>query len=254
MLKKLVFGLIAFAALVSPLDVVEAATTGASTCTGGPIAAGTYQSLTVTGNCSLPSSGVVTVLGNLIVAPNAVLNALTPATLNVFGSITVGKGAIAVVGCSPAAGCNVTTTDRINGNVSADQPLAVIIHSAIIGGSVAVNGGGGGVNCNFNMALIGCDHGFPSPLFTDFEDNRIGGSLVVSNMQSCFFGVFRNHVGGTVSVTNNTFADPDATEIATNTISGNLACSGNSPAAQVGDSGGQPNIVRGRKTGECASL
>ena len=32
---------------------------------------------------------------------------------------------------------------------------------------------------------------------------------------------------------------------------GNLACSGNSPAVQLGDSDGSPNLVAGNATGEC---
>jgi hypothetical protein len=37
-------------------------------------------------------------------------------------------------------------------------------------------------------------------------------------------------------------------------VSGNLACYNNSPQAQIGDSGGGPNIVGGQKLGECATL
>jgi hypothetical protein len=47
---------------------------------------------------------------------------------------------------------------------------------------------------------------------------------------------------------------PDSTEIVTNTISGNLICQGNSPAAQIGDSGGSPNDVGGNKIGECSGV
>jgi hypothetical protein len=43
-------------------------------------------------------------------------------------------------------------------------------------------------------------------------------------------------------------------EVVTNTIYGDLECSGNSPAPQIGDSGGSPNIVFGLKLGQCASL
>jgi hypothetical protein len=43
-------------------------------------------------------------------------------------------------------------------------------------------------------------------------------------------------------------------EIVTNTIAGNLSCFDNVPHAQVGDSGGAPNMVGGQKRGECASL
>jgi hypothetical protein len=252
MIRRLAMSFGLAAALLAPLQSVEAATNG-SVCTDGTVAAGNYTSLTITGNCSLPQSGVVNVTAGLTVAPGAVFNALTPATLNVSGGVSVGKQAIAVIGCSPAAGCNVTTSDRITGQLTADQPLALIVHSTSIAGGVSVNGGGGGVNCKVNPALAAIV-GFPSPLFTVFEDNQVSGGLTVSQMQSCFFDVIRNDVNGGVQVTNNTFADPDANEIVTNTVSGNLACSGNVPAAQVGDSHGSPNTVSGRKTGECATL
>ena len=41
----------------------------------------------------------------------------------------------------------------------------------------------------------------------------------------------------------------------TNVIHGNLACFGNSPAAQVNPAdGGQPNVVGGKKLGQCEHL
>lgn len=48
-----------------------------------------------------------------------------------------------------------------------------------------------------------------------------------------------------------TMADPDAMEIATSTIRGDLACFANSPAIQFGDSAGSPNIVGGLASGQC---
>ncbi|MBV9412333.1 MAG: hypothetical protein JO148_12105 [Acidimicrobiia bacterium] len=57
-----------------------------------------------------------------------------------------------------------------------------------------------------------------------------------------------------VSVTGTTgtgpFPDDVGVEIEANHISGNLGCSGNTPAA-VND--GQPNTVTGNRTGECAA-
>ena len=82
----------------------------------------------------------------------------------------------------------------------------------------------------------------------------LGHAVVVDNMRSCWFGFIGNVVGGNVSITNNRFADPDANEVVSNTIVGNLNCFNNVPQAQVGDSGGMPNIVTGVKRGECASL
>jgi hypothetical protein len=57
-----------------------------------------------------------------------------------------------------------------------------------------------------------------------------------------------------VLIAQNVMADPDANEIVTNVIGGNLACVHNNPAAQEGDSQGAPNVVAGRKLGECSTL
>ena len=84
--------------------------------------------------------------------------------------------------------------------------------------------------------------------------------MIVSGWQGAWFGVIRNVTHGSVIVTNNvgvTIGDLgtlDSTEVATNTIGGNLICLHNSPPAQLGDSGGSPNVVAGLKLGECAGL
>jgi hypothetical protein len=250
-LLKICIGLAAVACLVAGTGVAgPAQAAGAlsrATCSGGAITAGTYSSLTVTGVCFIPS-GTVTVLGNLIIAPNAALNAATgTGQLNVSGNALVGKNATFVLGCSPEAGCDHTTSDRVSGNVVADRALALIFHSNTIRGNVIVQGGGGGVTCATPMP-------FGGPAYSTFEDSHINGNVVVSGYHSCWFGLIRNSVHGNVILTNNTFADPDAMETVTNTISGNLICFGNSPAPQVGDSMGNLNIVRGNKIGQCASV
>ena len=73
-------------------------------------------------------------------------------------------------------------------------------------------------------------------------------------MHTCWFGLIRTTVGGNVKVIGNRFGDPDANEIVTNTIAGNLSCFNNVPVAQVGDSMGSPNSVGGQKRGECKTL
>lgn len=225
----------------------------AATCSNTTLAPGTYHSLTVTGVCLLPNAGTVNVQGGLTIAPNAVLNAITPATINVSGGIVVEPGGSLLLGCSPAIGCDVTTNDHITGGIRADQPLAMLLHSNTINGGVSMHGGGGGVSCVPNPILSQAA-GFPAPPFTAFEDNHINGAVSVSGYQSCWFGFIRNHDHGTVTLVNNTLFDPDAMEIVTNTISGNLVCSGNSPAPQVGDSEGAPNVVTGQKLGQCANI
>lgn len=233
------------------------------TCSGtfaspGFIAPGTYSSVKVTGVCLGPAGGTVIVKDDVTVAKGGALYANYPsfgpgapegdATFLVKGDVAVGKGATLLLGCEPAVGCVNTTFDTVRGNVDADGALGVILHSDIIGGNVTYQGGGGGVNCNPGQGAFGFG------VYSDLEDDVVGGNVRVSHLQSCWFGEFRNIVLGNDTVEHNTFADPDATEVQTNTVFGKLACSGNAPAAQIGDSGGSPNIVLGKATGECAAI
>ena len=108
----------------------------------------------------------------------------------------------------------------------------MVIHDSTIGGDATQIGGGGGVSCT----PIGIFAKFGSPVYSDYEDNTIGGNLRVTGLDSCWLGGLRNKIGGSVTFSNNTLADPDANEILTNHIAGNLLCSDNSPAMEYGDS------------------
>lgn len=218
---------------------------GGATCTGGAVAPGTYSSLTITGLCAVPS-GVVTVLGNLVIEQNAGLDAhFDTATLTVQGNVHVEKNGILLLGCL-SSGCS-STNNRVDGNVVATGALALIFHHNTIGGNISVHRGGGGVSCAPTNL-------FPFGVFSDFEDNHIGGNLVVTQLRSCWLGIIRDTIGGNVVVVHNVMADPDANEVVTNVIGGNLACFHNDPHAQSGDSHGAPNVVKGHKLGECATL
>jgi len=93
-----------------------------------------------------------------------------------------------------------------------------------------------------------------APTWNTLEDNQINGHVKINGYNGFWQGFIRNHVNGTVSFTNNTVLDPDGNEFVTNTIKGSLNCSGNSPAPQVGDSEGEPNVVSGSETGQCAGI
>jgi len=80
------------------------------------------------------------------------------------------------------------------------------------------------------------------------------GGVTIDGYNGFWMGFIRNTVNGGVNLNNNVLVDPDGNEYVTNHINGGLNCSGNSPAPQVGDSEGSPNIVNGRKTGQCAGL
>ena len=176
----------------------------------------------------------------------------------VGGSLYVERDAVLVLGCEPEAftcmqrsrsgGSHVSSASTVYGNLSATNALAVIVHDARIGGNLPVHQGGGGYNCDPQAALFG------SPAYATFEDTSVGGNATINDMQTCWLGFFRTTVGGWVKYQNNGTADPDGNEVDADVVQGNFVCSGNNPAAQVGDSGGFPNIAFGKATGECASL
>jgi hypothetical protein len=128
----------------------------------------------------------------------------------------------------------------ISGGVQGTNAASVQIHGATINGGLDLQGGsgdGGGVN------------------FDAIELNRINGGATVAGYDGVWFGFIGNSVNGVVNLNDNvSLLDPDSNEYVTNTIHGSLNCSGNSPAAQIGDSGGSPNTVTGHKTGQCSGL
>jgi len=244
-------GLASLVALVA--SSAMAAPAGSATCSGGTIAAGTYSSLTVSGVCWF-SGGTVTVTGNLVVNAGAALNdhAASPlTTVHVGGNVLVGKGGIVGLGTyNPFA----PHDSVVDGNVIANQPLSLYISFTTIHGNLISHGGGGGVTGEFRN--------FPT------KDNTIDGNAVIQGWTGGWIGFIRNHVGGNTIFSGNTSVinglvdppvpgevDTDSSEIMTNSISGNLICQGNTPAAQVNpDDGGQPNDVGGQKIGQCAGL
>lgn len=243
--------LIAGTLLATP--AVAAAATGGYTCWGGVLPAGTYGSVTVAGPCVV-AAGSVTVGGNLTVAGSgALLAAFDGSNVTVAGNASVEAGGVAVLGCDAHAfPCldNPTgfTWARIGGNLSAEGALAEIVHDTAVGGNLTIDGGGGGVNCASQPALMG------APAYATFEQVTVGKNVTVNGWQSCWIGFFRNHVAGNFTYTNNITADPDGNEIQTNWIGGNMTCTGNSPAPQQGDSHGLPNVVLGKALGQCAGL
>jgi hypothetical protein len=230
---------------------------GPNPCASGTLSSGTYDGFTVSGTCQVGFNAQVTVNGNLRLADGAVFAGIIPSTVHVTGNVKVGEGALLGLGYA-------TTTDVVDGNIDANQPLSLYLGFVTVHGNVTSNGGGTG------------DRFYNFPI----KDNTIDGNLVLRGWQGGWIGAIRNTVGGNVDVSNNasvvnpvdpggcdssgTFpngcdaapgADTDSTEVQTNTISGNLICHGNTPAAQVNPlEGGQPNTVGGKAIGECAGL
>jgi hypothetical protein len=136
------------------------------------------------------------------------------------------------------------------GSINGSAPEGVIVHASSVVGSVNQSGGGGGVTCA--PPAKGLFAAMGSPAFSDYEDNAIGGDLNIVGLQSCWLGALRNQVAGNVMDASGTFADPDASEVVSNFVQGDMVCLGNSPAVQFGDSTGTPNQVHGMARGECS--
>jgi len=169
-----------------------------------------------------------------------------------------------VLGCDPSSfpclddpnqnAPTLSSHDRVFGNLRSWQALGVVVHNVSVGGNVRQRGGGGGVTCTPS----GIFAQFGSPVYSTYEDSTVGGNIRVSGVNSCWMGLIRLHVRGSVFVRNNQLADPDAIEINDNHIAGDLACRGNS---MVWDSADltenlfprqpQPNTVGGERHGQC---
>ena len=243
---------------------------------------GTYKSGVVVKGACFVKSGPAKVIGNLIVTKRSALaaafgkNARTNkggSSLTVTGKMVVGKGATAFLGCDAESPCidephmkkpTLKSHERISGGLIIKGALGVVVHNTTIGGKFKSTGGGGGVKC----APAGPFKAVHAPVFSALEDSSVGGNLTISGLKSCWLGVARVHVKGNATLTNNVLADPDAIEVVSNHIAGNLACTGNSHPASapafaqpVWDSAEQgnplfprtpqPNTVGGTRSGQC---
>jgi len=247
---------------------------------GGIIPPGTYSSMVITGVCYMPA-GNITVLGNLSVAPGALLDNGTPgdptgspapvasAVLTVGGNVTVGSGGVLLLGCTPAGACGPSvgnppgvSTAHIGGSLTAINALGVVVQSADIRGNLTLFGGGGGTMGGVaNNACFAATPPAPwsedlgsavqgNPVYSDVEDSIIGGNYTIAGLSSCWLGSLRNQIGGSATFIGNSMGDADAMEIGGNLVNGNLTCFANAPAPQFGD-GASPDLVGGLGVGQC---
>jgi hypothetical protein len=165
----------------------------------------------------------------LVVPAGAICDG-TEAKINVRGGVRVHEGGTFILG-SEELGAD---TGKIRGGIRAKAPASLQVHFAHIKGGLRMRGGNG--------------------FFSTVEDSVIRGGATINGYSGFWLGFIRNKVRGTVKLSNNVMDDPDANEYVTNTIKGNLVCHSNSPAPQVGDSQGEPNVVSGRKVDQCAGL
>src|SRR5579864_3639098 len=271
-IPRRLFGLLAAGSVAAAMSVAGATVAAAAsnaTCSSGSVAAGTYASLTITGFCNV-DSGDVTVQNDVTITPGGGLNAaFSGSNLTVAGSLKVNSGLL-VLGCEPQAfPCfndpngqaggtpGFQTKHRVGEGLRSTNAVLVLVHHNTIFDGVSQIGGGGGLPC-VPLFFQG------PPAYTTYEDNTIHGDVAVSGLRTCWSGFFRNTVFGDVTWSGNITwdgtlpdfppvnGDDDGNEIATNTIHGDLACFGNTPAIQFGDSGGTPSTVFGDATGQCA--
>ena len=241
-----------------------------ATCTGTSaspgVLAGTYSSSVVISGYCVVDGGPTTVNGSITVATGATLDAtfarndvtgIGTSSLHVTGGVKVTSGAVFAMGCEPNyAPCSddpagtLTGTNTVGMNITGAGALGLVVHASTIGGSINLSHGGGGSTCT--VPTSGYFAKNFSPVFSDFEDNSIGGNLHVIGVQSCWLGLIRNAVHKSLTDSNNTFADPDANETMNNTVGKNITCSANTPAVHVGDSSQTPNLVKGTASGECS--
>jgi hypothetical protein len=212
-----ILALLGAAGLASLAFTVSSSSGAAATTCTDTLAPGTYGAVTV---------------------PAGAVCIIAAGPLTIRGGVTVEEGATFVFGDENTP--DVTAT--ITGGVTSTNAMNVQIHFATINGGVDLEGGAGPFGGPFGVA------------FDTIEDSRINGSVTINGYNGFWHGFIRNTVNGHVEFDNNTVVDTDGNEVVTNVINGGLACSGNAPAPQVGDSGGDDNIVRGATSGQCAGF
>jgi hypothetical protein len=240
------------------------------------VLSGSYEHGAVIKGICFVNGGVATIEGNLTLTPGSGLDATFAnndlagkgnSRLVVWGNVVVGDDVTLIAGCLPTSSpCSddpnahtaptLSMAPFIHGSMIENAPLGVIMHDAWIGGSVTQLGGGGGFTCN----PLGVFKAFGSPVFSTYEDSTIVGSLLIANVHSCWLGTARAHIGGNADYLNNSLADPDAIEIVSNNVQGDLVCSHNSMVWDSGDlsttgslfpRAPQPNTVHGDRIGQC---
>jgi hypothetical protein len=271
--------LIAILSLVGALLGADVAAAAAQTtiCSGTlekpGVLVGTYSgNVAIEGACAV-DAGSARVEGNLTVSPDAALEAAYglddksgtgKSELTVAGNVLVLRGATLLLGCEaghfaclddPDPGAaTLSSKAAIGGSLIAWHPLGVVVHFSDIGKNFHLTGGGGGEKCESSGAFTQLYF----PVYSDLEDTMVGGNVTVGGLRSCWLGLVRLHVAGSVTVVNDQLDDPDAIEILSNAVEGNLSCWADSNAWDSGDltentypREPELNTVHGMRYGQC---
>ncbi|MFI4977744.1 MAG: hypothetical protein ACHQC8_03570 [Solirubrobacterales bacterium] len=220
----------------------------------------------IEGRCFV-NAGPVVVRGNLIIREGAALGAIFAfndvthsgaSNLTVYGNVRIQNGGSLYMGCEPNfftckddESNTAASRDRVFGNIYAQQPLAVIIHDSLVAGNISESGGGGGDTAET------CES--EPPVYSDYEDLSVHGNVTIAGLESCWLGLARDRVSGSVRLVRDLLADPDAIEVLSNKIVGNLSCHENSRLWNSSEQEfeslfprePQPNEVNGNRSGQC---
>src|SRR5689334_18948128 len=242
---RILLGAAVAVALLCTTGIASAAHSGASpyTCTGGDIPSGSYASITVTGFCDVVPDAVITVVGNLNVAPGAIFDAQSaPSTTTVGHNVTAGAGSLLGLGCqafgsvphaahpcAPPYDQDGVSVINVNGNVTATDADTVLLNGITVGRNVTLTGGGGDI---------------PWAL----KNNTVGGNFTVSDVTPEWLGVLFSNIGGNLNLFNITATDPEddgnaAVSVVVNTIGKNLNCENLGPRLTGGAIPGEFNTV-----------
>ncbi len=193
---------------------------------------------------------MITVAGNLSVAPGAVLDAQSaPSTITVGRNVTAGRGSLLGLGCQPpsytgnsAHSCTVDpdghSTITINGNITTAGADTVLLNGLTVRGNVTLAGGGGDIPWSI-------------------KNDTIGGNLTVVGQTVNWLGVLFNRIAGNATLAGVTVTDTDPVPrvfVVRNTVGRNLTCIGLAPGVSGGFIPGEVNVVGRRAIGQCASL
>ena len=245
-------GALAAALMLSGAVNTAAASAKNATCTGGSIAAGTYQSLTITGLCNV-DSGNVRVQWNVTIVPGGGLNAaFSGSDLTVGHDLVVQATGLLLLGCGPDDltcfnDSTGQTSHKILGDLIARHAKLVVVHHSRIAGDVMEIGGGGGLTC---------DPLFPNgpPPYSFYGTSTILGDVTVIGLRTCWDGFLSNTVWGSVTWNGNQTVIPDGNLMSTSTIHQDLNCFNNSPLPHLSDITPVKSEVEGAIRGQCIGL
>lgn len=253
---------------------VRARAASGSTCSGtlgapGVLAGVHHGNVSVDGYCDV-DAGKATVEGSLTLHPDSSLIAAYASSdepygetsLTVTGNLRVQSGASALLGCEPGEFPCLDNSERygavrIAGSLKASDPLGVVVHNGIVDGSIRETGGGGGESCEETSGPFLYIIGYP--VYSDYEDSIVGKKLMVRDLTSCWLGIARVKIGGSMDILSDHLGDPDAIEILSNRIGGDLKCEDDKQnvwdswdfTGELWPREAEPNTVTGKRSGQC---